>query len=858
MQNGKKKTVVSNAVYQTVYQILIMITPLITAPFVSRQLGASNLGSFSYTYSIVSYFILIAMLGVTNYGTRAIAECQNDRKRKSDCFLQIYATQAMLSLLCIAIYLVFTALAVGPSLRSVGYVQAFWLVGCFFDINWFFYGEENFKTTVTRNIVIKILTVSAILIFVRKGNSPLLVYTLIMSLGTVISNLVLVPILLKQIDYSRPAWKDIKKHIKPNLVLFIPILASGVFHIMDKTMLGILSSKEQSGYYYNSDKIINIPVGILDGLGLVFLPRMTKIFAVKGDKKRKEQYLGASYSINVMISCLMAFGIAGVAKEFVPFFFGPGFEPCILLTVVFTPILIIKGISIFYRMQYLVPTKQDKIYAIATIAGALTNLVANYFLIIKYDALGAVIGTLIAEFAVALIQIVYVRKQIPVLMWALKNIPYLIFGGITVYIMRIVFCGTDSAILAVLLKALTGGAVYLILAVPYMLLTDRVVKNKFYDYIGKAYENDEKLMESSKTKIDETSKQFIGILASVLNKKSIDAVNVSDLTELRRFSDKHGMAALVGTALIENGIEIGEKWLAKINKAIFNYHNFLYETNKFTDWMNESGIWYVKLKGCAIEQYYSNPIFRQKSDVDVLVDPKRAKDIEKYMLLNGFKRDPGTDSHDIYIKSPGYSFEIHNQLVSRGIAGYRYYKDIGAKLISTDGSCEKKFTPEDFYIFTVVHAYKHWNNGGVGFRTLADLYLWIKANDMDFEYIESECKKIGVHEYEKLMRTLADKLFCNEDWESLLTEQEKKALAYIIDAGTFGNLQNRIKHIENKKEYFLTRMFPPVKYFRERFSVFIVPLYPIYWIYWITRNLIQNNSSAQELIKEIFKVNKNR
>ena len=73
--------------------------------------------------------------------------------------------------------------------------------------------------------------------------------------------------------------KDILVHFKGVCFLFIPVLAFGIYKVMDKTMLGALGSITQLGYYENAEKVMNIPAAIIAALGTVMLPRIANLYA---------------------------------------------------------------------------------------------------------------------------------------------------------------------------------------------------------------------------------------------------------------------------------------------------------------------------------------------------------------------------------------------------------------------------------------------------------------------------------------------------------------------------------------------------------------------------------------------------
>ena len=180
-----------NFLYNIVYQILILILPLITIPYVSRVLNADGIGIYSYTYSIISYFMLISMLGINNYGNRVISKVRDDPEHLSQTFFSIYFIQLFMTILMIICYTLFVFLFV-KEYKNIALLQSIYLFSNLFDINWFFFGIEKFKVTITRSTVLKVLSMILIFIFIKSKNDVWL-YTLLLSGSTFLSQLLLFP-----------------------------------------------------------------------------------------------------------------------------------------------------------------------------------------------------------------------------------------------------------------------------------------------------------------------------------------------------------------------------------------------------------------------------------------------------------------------------------------------------------------------------------------------------------------------------------------------------------------------------------------------------------------------------------------
>lgn len=474
MSNIKK-----NLGLQTAYQVLSACMPLITAPYLARRLGASQLGVFSYTTSVVMYFTLFAMLGTVNYGTRSIASAKADEKKRNEIFSSIFYFQVIITTIATVAYAAYLLFFCKDN-RLIALIQGISLLSCFVDINWLFFGVEDFQITVTRSIVIKIVAVALILLCVKE-EKDLWIYTLIMLGSTFISNAILFLYLPRYAKLIRVTSVQIREHIRPNLILFVPLFAMTVYHSMDKTMLGALSTYEQSGFYYNADKIVQIPLLVINGIGTVMLPRMSSLLA-EGKQKEADSLFVTTLEGVAAVSIAIASGIAAVSNEFIPFFFGKGYEPCIALTIVFTPILLFKGFSVIARTQYLIPMKMGKEFTKSVVGGALVNLILNFVLIPKYGAMGATIATVIAEFIACVLQFYSLRgRNLGIGRTIIKTLFYLIIGILMIAVVRIVALVHVGNILKLIIEICLGAAFYTIICVIYWSKTG----NRFYEILCK-------------------------------------------------------------------------------------------------------------------------------------------------------------------------------------------------------------------------------------------------------------------------------------------------------------------------------------------------------------------------------------
>lgn len=451
------KSIKINFIYNLIFQMVTLCLPLITVPYTSRVLGREGIGLYSYTLSITQYFIIIGTLGMSLYGNRAIAYVRDNKKELSKTFWAILVLRILTTTISLIMYL--SIFCLNNENKIMYLIQALNILAATIDISWLYMGLEDFRKTVTRGLVVKILCVLSIFIFVRE-QSDLWIYTLINALMLVLGNGFMWLYLPKAVDKTKITFKDMKIHLIPTLQMFIPQIAIQVYAVLDKTMLGILATKGDVGIYEQSQKIVKIVGGLVTSLGVVMLPRMSNTFA-NGDKKKMNEYLNKSLIFVSYMSIPMFIGLAAISNEFVPWFFGEDFLQVRYIMMILTPILFFIAINNVLGVQYLLPTNRTKEYTIAVSTGAITNVVFNFLLIPKYKVIGACIATLLAELIVPVVELIILRKNINI-KYIFKNIyKYFFAGAIMFIIVRFIGKFMGVGILTTMIQVFSGGCIYL-------------------------------------------------------------------------------------------------------------------------------------------------------------------------------------------------------------------------------------------------------------------------------------------------------------------------------------------------------------------------------------------------------------
>lgn len=452
----QKSSVKKNFFYQIIYELLVILLPFITSPYIARVIGAEGLGKYSFSYTVANYFVLFAMLGLKNYGNRAIAQARDDSEKLNSTFSSIFYIHALISIVVTFIYSGYVYFLEEDRIYAV--IQGLFVISAIFDISWCYFGLEKFKITVARNTIIKIASVVMVFALV-KTSEDLWKYCAIMAAALLCSQLTLWIPLNKYVHFVKPCISEMIPHLKPLFVLFIPAIAVSLYKYMDKIMIGTMSSKTQLGYYENAEKVINIPMTIIASFGTVMLPKMSNLAVGKNDLE-SEKYIKLSMEYVMCLAFALAFGLSAVGKVFAPVFWGVLFEPSGYIIMGLSITIPFIAFANVIRTQYLIPKERDKEYLISVISGAIINLIINWLLIPQMGANGAMIGTIVAEVTVCVIQAYTVRKNLPLLLY-IKNVLYFMCNGVAMFLIVYSIGNTfGKSVLTLFVQVVTGIIIY--------------------------------------------------------------------------------------------------------------------------------------------------------------------------------------------------------------------------------------------------------------------------------------------------------------------------------------------------------------------------------------------------------------
>lgn len=424
-----KKSLKKNYLFNTAYQILTLITPLITTPYVSRILGADGIGVYSFSDSITSYFVLVATMGISVYGQREISYFQSDREKRSEVFWNTKILEFITSGITLIIFYIY---AIFSDNSIIFLVLSMNILAVMFDVTWLFQGVEEFGIIALRNTIFKFLNIAFIFVFVKQ-KSDLIIYIAGISGFALISNISLWTKLSKYVNFPKKKNINHFKNFGEVFSLFIPTIAIQIYTVLDKTMIGIITKDSfQNGYYEQAIKISRMTLMLVTSLGTVMIPRIGHHYSL-GENDLVEKLMYRSYNFVWFLGIPLCFGLMGIANNFVPWFFGDGYGTVVTLLRILSCLILAIGISNVTGMQYLIPTGRQSIFTKTVLIGAAVNVVMNIILIPIIQANGAAVASIVAETVIAVIQLVSVRKEIKVLK-ILKLLPKYLFSGVVMLI----------------------------------------------------------------------------------------------------------------------------------------------------------------------------------------------------------------------------------------------------------------------------------------------------------------------------------------------------------------------------------------------------------------------------------------
>lgn len=407
-----KTKLLKNYIFNFISQILTLIVPLITTPYISRVLHEVGVGQYSYSSSIITYFTLFANLGFNVYGQREIAKVRNDKNKLSKVFYEVFCLRIITTLISvIVLYAILFTSGFGASYNTLILILSIQVFAVIFDLSYLYQGIEDFKSIAIRSVFVRIVMLVCIFVFVKK-ETDLEKYVLFVSLSQLLGMLIMWPKLFSIVTKVNIKSFELKKHIFPTILIFLPTLAVTIYSVFDKTMIGLLAKNPdyENGCYEQAYKVNSVALLLITVISPIFVPRnAAELSDGNYEQIRKNMYFVSNYTW--MIGLPLIAGFIVLSNNLSSWFLGEGFDSAPLLMSIMSVRFISSGFSELFGNQYFIVVGKEKYITFSAIIAAIINVTLNYILIPYYGAVGAAIATAVCEISITIIQAMFMYKE---------------------------------------------------------------------------------------------------------------------------------------------------------------------------------------------------------------------------------------------------------------------------------------------------------------------------------------------------------------------------------------------------------------------------------------------------------------
>lgn len=453
------KSLFGNSIYNLIYKIFLLAFPLVSSVYVSRILMPVGVGQVAYAQNIVSYFITLAGLGVSSYGIRAIGKVQKSREAYSKVFSELFLITFISTVLCTAL---FYGWVLGSQEfndnRMLYIVAGLQLLLSAFNVDWFYQGMEEYKYITSRSILIKVVALVFMFITV-KTEDDIVMFAMMSSIALAGNNIINLYNLRKYMGKLVFCNLHIQQHIKPLFIMLSTNLSVELYTKLDTTLLGIMASAINVGYYSYATRITSMVVSLAASTCTILLPRLSHYYQ-QGNFIELKRTISIAHNAIVTISIPLMVGLFLMANEIIMFLFGSAFYPAATTVRVLTLLIIIKSIGNLYGVQVLLTFGGEKFLLYTTILGAVSNVAINLVLIPMFQENGAATASVISELIVCMIQIWFSRRFVKPKVDAKLYIQIFISCVAMALTVQLISAMIQPKLLMIIISCSFGGIVY--------------------------------------------------------------------------------------------------------------------------------------------------------------------------------------------------------------------------------------------------------------------------------------------------------------------------------------------------------------------------------------------------------------
>lgn len=405
----KTKSIKLNFIMNFLLTASSILFPLITFPYVSRVLGPIGTGNVTMGTSVVSYFTMVAMLGVPTYGVRACASVRDDKLELSKTVQELLIINiGMMLIAYIAFFITIFSVPSFRIMKTLYLVSSIAIVMNVIGINWLYQGLEQYSYITFISLVFKVVALVLMFALVHKADDYIW-YALITIIGEFGSSIFNFFRLRKLIILKPFQHYDFKQHIRPMFTFFAMTVATTVYTNLDVVMLGLMKSNYDVGLYNAAVKIKLIMVSLVTSLGTVLLPRISYYYE-QNQVREFHNLISKAFSFVLLFAIPCCLYLMVFAKDTILLLSGKEFLEAVPAVIIITPTILLIGLSNITGIQVLVPTRKESLVLRSVVWGAIVDFILNLIMIPKFGSAGAALGTLAAEFVVLIVQCIYLKE----------------------------------------------------------------------------------------------------------------------------------------------------------------------------------------------------------------------------------------------------------------------------------------------------------------------------------------------------------------------------------------------------------------------------------------------------------------
>jgi len=723
-----KKNIRINAVLNVVKSCLSVVFPLITYPIVLQTLGTVGIGKIDYVQSVISYFAMFAMLGVSTYAVREGAPIRDDKIKLKKFVSEVITINLVFTV--VSIVLLFAAALLIPPFR--GYLFLFsilWVQIIFrtFALDWVNTIFEDYLFITIRTIVTYIISLVLIILFI-KSPEDYWIYAILLLIPNGVICVCNWLYCRRYVSIGFTKSPNFGKHLKPLFILFFYSIMVTIYVNFDTTMLGWIKGDYHVGVYSLSVKVYTIMKNIMTAIYAVAVARLSA-FAESEKWPEFRELFSKMCSALTIILMPVSVGIICVSKEIVAILGGDEYFESVHSLRILAFALIFAIFSGLVNGCLCIPLKKEKILLIATTISAAANFVLNLFFIPWFNSTGAAITTVIAEATVLIICLIKIpnKKQYIDFRMVGRSVVDSLIGIVGIVIYSLVIRYYIHSFWPCLITIILGSVI--LYFVVMLLRRNTFVFDVIHNIISKlqgAHQSDESVKDSE---IAQSQKDLLESIKGSLF--GVEPNYSSDIKwdEVVEEAKAHTVMALI-SPVIPVQDETSEHCKAK-------YMRIMFEQDRLIKCLDAADIPCVILKGSAAAINYPKPYLRAMGDIDVLVPRDRFVEAVELLENNGYIYDHGKEDDELitdetrelsYNKN-GVLIEIHQRFSSKGFE----VDDILESAIS-----RREYLNLNGYRFPVLpapenclvllgHINQHLNQDRIGLRQIIDWEMYVHS-----------------------------------------------------------------------------------------------------------------------------------